>query len=251
MGANTAVRSRAPGFRLRYLSEAGGRRRERSVPLSDARGTRFERVRPVREFPSYPGQRGFPGLWWSSTMRDLVGYESWLKRDQVMMLDFSPQVVAFAAQPFWLTWPDGAVKRRHAPDYFARLADGTGLVIDVRADDDIGSENSLAFAAAEQACLSAGWVYQRAGALAPVLAANLRWLSDYKHPRALNPVYASALTAAFACPSPLMKAVAGVGDPIAVLPSAFHMLWSGRLHADLTGCPLSGSSPVTAAGDDR
>jgi hypothetical protein len=38
-------------------------------------------------------------------MRDLAGFESWLERDRVMLLDFSPEVVAFSSQPFWLTWP--------------------------------------------------------------------------------------------------------------------------------------------------
>jgi hypothetical protein len=41
------------------------------------------------------------------------------------MLDFSPEVVAFSSQPFWLTWPASGKLRRHAPNYFARLADGT------------------------------------------------------------------------------------------------------------------------------
>ena len=34
-----------------------------------------------------------------------------------------------------------------------------------------------------RACALAGWDYQRIGALDPVLAANLRWLSGYRHPR--------------------------------------------------------------------
>jgi hypothetical protein len=137
MGALAAVRSSSAGFGLRFLGEADGRLAERKVPLADAWTTRFEYVRPVREFPSYPGRRGFSGQWWSSTLRDLVGFESWLERDRVMVLDFSPEVVSFSSQPLWLTWRAGTKNRRHAPDYFARLADGTGLVIDVRADDDI------------------------------------------------------------------------------------------------------------------
>lgn len=42
-----------------------------------------------------------------------------------------------AAQPMWLHWPDSLSGRtvRHAPDFFARRADGTGVVIDVRADE--------------------------------------------------------------------------------------------------------------------
>src|SRR6266849_1259259 len=233
MGALAAVRSSSAGFGLRFLGETDGRLAEQKALLADSWGTRFEHVRPVREFPSYPGRRGFSGLWWSSTMRDLVGFASWLERDRVMLLDFSPEMVAFSSQPFWLTWPAGAKRRRHAPDFFARLADGTGLVIDVRADDDIEPKDAEAFAVTEEACRSVGWSYERVGAVEPVLAANLRWLSDYKHPRTLDPGCASALTTAFSQPTPLMEAAGSVGDPIAVLPSAFHMLWSGQLQADL------------------
>jgi len=92
-----AVRPSAVEFGLRFLDEVSGGLGERQVPLRVGWSTRFERVRPVREFPSYQGQRSFSGFWWSSTMRDLVGFESWLERDQVMMLDFSPQVKAFSS----------------------------------------------------------------------------------------------------------------------------------------------------------
>lgn len=43
-------------------------------------------------------------------------------------MDFDPTVVEFAAQPFWLLWPEGGRVRSHAPDFFARKADGTGVV---------------------------------------------------------------------------------------------------------------------------
>lgn len=101
-----------------------------------------------------------------------------------------------------------------------------------------------------EACESVGWAYQRVGALDPVLAVNLRWLSDYKHPRNLNPVHASALAAVLTRTAPLMEAAESAGDPIAVLPSAFHMLWSGALRADLAAGPLSGST-LLRAGDGR
>ncbi|TVZ05067.1 TnsA-like heteromeric transposase endonuclease subunit [Trebonia kvetii] len=246
------VRGRSPaGFTLLYLGEADGRLCEQKVRLANAESVRFEHVRPVREFSSYPGQRSFPGLWWSSTMQDLVGFESWLERDRLMMLDFSPEVTAFSSQPFWLTWPEAGKVRRHAPDYFARMADGTGLVVDVRDDDDIEPGDAQAFAATGEACKSAGWAYQRVGAVDAVLAANLRWLSDYRHPRNLNPAHASALAEASAQPVALMEAARTAGDAIAVLPSAFHMLWSGRLRADLASSPLSGSTTVTSAGAGR
>jgi DDE superfamily endonuclease len=44
--------------------------------------------------------------------------------DHLMMLDFSPLVRAFSAQPFWLLWPSGGWTRRNAPDFFARRRAG-------------------------------------------------------------------------------------------------------------------------------
>jgi hypothetical protein len=68
---------------------------------------RFEDAAPVREFHSYKGQRHLPGLWWSSTAGRHVGYESWLERDHVMLLDFDAAVVGVSSQPFWLFWTGG------------------------------------------------------------------------------------------------------------------------------------------------
>jgi hypothetical protein len=62
-----------------------------------------------------------------------VGYESWLERDHVMALDFDPSVVGIASQPFWLSWTTAEGQgRSHAPDYLARRADGSAVVVDCR-----------------------------------------------------------------------------------------------------------------------
>ena len=52
----------------------------------------------------------------------------------VMALDFDPDVVGIASQPFWLFWPHERRGRfwSHAPDYFVRRADGSAVVIDCR-----------------------------------------------------------------------------------------------------------------------
>src|SRR5260370_33672415 len=63
----------------------------------------------------------------------------------MMLLDFSREVRAFSAQPFWLLWLAGGKVRRHVPDLFARLAGGGGLVVDVRPDDRIEPEGAEAF----------------------------------------------------------------------------------------------------------
>ncbi|TMR88564.1 TnsA-like heteromeric transposase endonuclease subunit [Nonomuraea basaltis] len=106
-----------------------------SGPLNACWDALFEDALPVRSFPSFKGQRNFPGWWWSATSGRHVGHESWLEHDHAMLLDFDPEVVGFSSQP--LAWQQEAKRREHVPDYFARQADGTGVVIDVRADERI------------------------------------------------------------------------------------------------------------------
>lgn len=242
---------RAYGFELRYLQVDGSGAVERRGALAACWNIRFEDVPPVRRFSSYKGQRNFPGLYFAACLGRHVGFESWLERDQLMMLDFSPQVRSFSAQPFWLLWGSGGKARRHAPDFFARLADGGGEVVDVRADDRIASEDAEAFQVTAVACESVGWGYRRVGALDPVLAANVRWLAGYRHPRCLREEYRARLLEVFARPSPLLAGVEAVGDRIAVLPSLFHLMWTGALAADLVSGRLSGSSVVSGNGAGR
>jgi hypothetical protein len=151
-----------------------------------------------------------------------------------MALDADPDVVGVAAQPMWLHWTAEAGRPvRHAPDFFARRADGTGVVIDVRPDQRIGDQDAAVFAATAQACAQVGWEYQRVGELAPVQAANLRWLSGYRHPRFAQAELAARLAEVFAEPGPLLGGAAAAGDPVAVLPVLFGMLWRGELAGDL------------------
>jgi hypothetical protein len=79
-----------------------------------------------------------------------------------------------------------------------------------------------------------GWEYRLAGAPDPVATANLRWLSGYRHPRYGIPAQAAALRAAFAAPVPLMDGAEATGDPVAVLPVLYHLLWRQELAADLS-----------------
>ena len=147
-------------FALLFVDEVGIQRRE---SLPSCWDVPFERMRPSRSFPSFKGQRSFPGLWWSATTGEHVGYESWLERDVAMLLDFDPEVVGFAAQPFWLLWPGERGERRHVPDFFARREDGTGVVVEVRPDHLIDPKAATVFEATATACRQAGWRFHRTG----------------------------------------------------------------------------------------
>lgn len=91
-----------------------------------------------------------------------------------------------------------------------------------------------------------GWAYRRVGVVDAVLAANMRWLSGYRHQRCSRPGLAAALGEVFMGPTALMEGALAVGDPIVVLPTLFHLLWSGDLSADLAGLPLEASTKVRA-----
>ncbi|MEU3776937.1 hypothetical protein AB0F11_27790 [Streptomyces sp. NPDC032472] len=65
-----------------------------------------------------------------------------------------------------------------------------------------------------------GWDFRLVGEIDRVRVANLRWLAGFRHPR-----FAEAR---------LVGQAAQVGDPILVLPVAFHLLWCGRLTTDLS-----------------
>jgi hypothetical protein len=69
-----------------------------------------------------------------------------------MLMDFDPDVVAVSSQPFWLRWSDGKGRsRRHAPDFFARRADGTAVVAGVRPDDRAPAKDDEVFTVTAQA----------------------------------------------------------------------------------------------------
>jgi hypothetical protein len=85
-----------------------------------------------------------------------------------------------------------------------------------------------------------------AGATDAIRTRNVRWLAGYRHPRHNLSAVAAALLQAFTVPGPLMAGAESVGDPIAVLPVLFHLLWRHDLQADLS-TPLHPDAVVRTA----
>jgi hypothetical protein len=237
--------SLVPGcFEVGYVTDDGTQHR---VSLADAQAVSFEVMAPARRFHSRKAQRHLPGRWWSATDGVHLGYESWLERDHLMAMDFDRTVVGIASQPFWLFWiaEDGKA-RSHAPDYFARRADGSAMVVDCRPVDRRPAADLAKFDATRQACELLGWEYRLVGAPDAVTTANLRWLAGYRHPRHNIPALSAALRAVFTERMPLQAGAEAVGDPIGVLPVLFHLLWRHVLVADLS-LPLHPRVSVASA----
>ena len=136
--------------------------------------------------------------------------------------------------------------RSHAPDFFARRADRTGVVLDCRPDERIKPQDAVAFDVTERACELVGWEYRRCGAIEQPLLGNVRWLAGYRHPRFADHRCSELLCSVFAAPRPLLDGVKAMGSRMAVLPVLFHLLWYQRLRTDLSGT-FSEASVVWAA----
>lgn len=233
------------GIQLVYMDDRG---RRHAIGLEEAGAIDFGHVQTFREPPAYRGQRNFPGWWWSVTTRSHVVYESWLERHHVIEADRDARVTGIAGQPFALTWLSGKGQVKHVPDVFCRRFDGGSVVTDCRpvGKADAPFRDKCAVTAA--ACQVAGWEFRLVGEPDPVWAANLRWLAGYRHPRFADPGLEELLISAFAQPRPLAEAARHVGDPIRVLPVLFHLLWLGRLTADLSR-PLETGSVISASTD--
>jgi hypothetical protein len=123
-----------------------------------------------------------------------------------------------------------------------RRVDGSAVVVEVRADERIEPKDVEAFEVTRIACAQAAWHFERVGMPEPVLLANVRWLSRYRHPRCLHLKAADRLREVFATPGPLLPGADAAGDRLATPPALFHLLLASG-----TGCrgpigPVAGSA---------
>lgn len=207
---------------------------DHEVPWLEAAGERaLEACLPVQQFPVLKGRRVAPGWWWSSTDRRLVPYGFKAMRTQVLMLDHDPTVTALACRPVELLWRGrGGKTVSHAPHLMARLADGSGLLVDCAGPSGAGRRLVRRAVHVEAAAAAAGWRYRLVGPPPSVVEANVRWLAGYRHPRCAGSRLPE-VAACFRTPLPLVEGVRLLGDPIAVWPAVFHALWAGVLSVPL------------------
>jgi len=138
----------------------------------------------------------------------------------------------------------------HVPDFFARRSDGSAVVVDCRPVERRRPRDIAKFEATARACALAGWEYRLLGEADALVTANLRWLAGYRHPRHHLAQTVDMLRRVFATPTPLMAGAAAAGDPIAVVPVLFHLLWCHELRFELS-TPLHQATLVSASAGQR
>ena len=228
------------------ISHGGRDGHEERIDLASVDDSLFDATKPVRVAPSYPEQRYFPGLYYAVTCQRLLYFESWLERRHLMLFDRDPTVVAMSTQPFWLHWRVAGKDRRHVPDVFVRDERGCATVVDVRPRQFVESSRE-SFNSTAEACALVGWNYRIVHEPAPVMMANVEWIAGYRRP---VPVFAEVrglLLDAASDGDRLSVVVSRAGGSPVLRATAFHLLWTGELAADLRSSPLGDHTFVVAA----
>lgn len=226
-------------------------REVRRSPLADAVGkrVRFEDAGPSLPFLAWKGMRNFPGWWWTATNGRHVGFESWLERDRLTILDREPDIVGISSQPMVIYGHDRGGEWTHVPDYFCRRADGSGTLVDVCTSHAARKDRRrLQADRTRQVCEDVGWSYEWVQEPDRTTIVNLRWLAGYRRPAHDPWGYQAALLEACDRPTPLRRLAEAVDDPVLVLPVLFHMIWHLDLTVDVTR-PLLSTSLVEPVHD--
>lgn len=201
---------------------------------------------PWRTFRWYLGQRHYSGVFWSSTQRDHVIYESRLELAVLLAADFDVSVSAIAAQPFLLRAEVGGVTRRHVPDYLL-ITDTGPVVVDVKPRHRLDRpEVAATFDWTREVVGRRGWRFEVRSEPPRTRIENLRFLAGYRRDWLFDPMLLAALRGADLRGVSLGEAVICLsGWPQPLIRSAvLHLIWSGYFVVDLDTA-LSASHTLT------
>ena len=226
---------RAADILVGYRSEDG---KWHEAPLGRVDPERVIAGIPVRESVWVRGQRHYSGWYWSSTMRRQLAYESRLELARMMVADINPNVTGIAGQPFRLKGPDGGRVRKTVPDLLLRYADGGFTVVEVKNPQRISRPKVQAqLGWIRQVCALNGWGFEAWPGADARLLANIRFLAGYRRPGLIDAAAAADVLTAARKPTAIgsiEQCLTGSYPQALILPAVLHLLWTGRLAADLT-----------------
>lgn len=127
-----------------------------TYPVQDLNEVDFSHTVPVRRFTWRTDQEHRPDLAYMTATDRHHGFESFEEECLLVVADFAADLVEALCQPFRLRFYVGGKKVDHTPDYLLLTRHGP-VVVDVRPAGRIRPRDSLKFAAAAEAALSADW----------------------------------------------------------------------------------------------
>ncbi|MFI6997188.1 TnsA-like heteromeric transposase endonuclease subunit [Nocardia sp. NPDC050175] len=212
---------------------------------------RFEDCLPARVIPHRIGQTHTPGDYWSATTGTLVGYESWLESKWMTLLDFDPDVVAFAGQPLTFHGIDTDGTWIHTPDIFARHDDGAVLLLDVKNPDAVTDLDVIQQAdRTRRTCDQLGWDYGVFTEPDRQLWATASWLAGFRRPPLAGHEYLPRLLSLAQRPVRFGDLCSFCEIPELARPVLFHLCWRQEIVFDLTS-PLQETTILHARNDSH
>lgn len=204
-----------------------------------------------RQFRWHRNQRHYPGLYWSATDGDFVGYESRLELARLMLLDFDPSVTWIKAQPFLLEMEMSGVRRRHVPDFAVGLVGGAVRIVDVKPKRMLDrQEVAAALGWAGSRFVDRGWEFAVVSEPNRPELESVRFLAGYRRAALFREFDLDGVVARVTSGVTFAEAVreaspmcGGVEAGRAVV---LHLLWSGRFRCELDR-PLSRATTVEVA----
>ncbi len=134
---------------------------------------------PFRSFSSYRAKRNYEGVYPFRNLNIQVEFESLLEGLFLLQLDWENTATALTAQPFRPYWDNGEQVRSHIPDYFCRLDNGDGLVVDFQPKERVDEAAREAFKFTRKLCEEVDWGYRIYGNPDTHLIKNLRLFKQY------------------------------------------------------------------------
>jgi hypothetical protein len=227
--------------------DAGGD--EHYVGLPEAASVSFENGRMARNIPAYRDIAHTPGRYWAATTGELVEFESHLEEMWLTWLDFDAGITGFSSQPMELEAADEYGPWSHVPDIFARRADGSALLLDVKNPARLDDEPVRLQASRTAAlCERLGWDYEMVGELPAQRWANISELSGKRRPLYLGQDLIPRLLDLAAVPVPVGDLLSFVTPVDLARGVLLHLCWRQAAVFDLDQ-PLRESTPVRADPD--
>lgn len=213
------------------------------VPACRMPAAVFRGSDPWRTFRSRKGQSHYPGAYWSAVTGGHLIYESRLELAFLLLADRDPGVRAIYSQPFQLVASADGRLRRHVPDFLVEGDGGTLTVIDVKPLRRLDDEAVMfTFGWTRRLAELLGWRFEVFSEPEPRLLANVRFLAGYRRGWQFGSSVLGEAVALADRPRQLADLELALAGDAVPRPAArahlLHLLWSGRLRADL-GCPLS------------
>ena len=204
------------------------------MSLDVAANVRFEESLLSRRIPTRRGQKHTPGDYWAATDHRLHPYESWLEARWLTLYDYDDEVVAMSTQPFLIQSLSEAGTWKHYPDMFFRLADGTGLVVDVRNPNHLADLDLLRQSERTALlCAEMGFAYRLVGEPDPVWWDNVEWLSGYRRPSTFPAWVLDEIRGLVEEPTTIRALMGLVREPLISRAAMYHLCWHHELGIDM------------------